>query len=90
MMEQMTVNSLLSLLNTISDAGYGDMPIFIGKKYPLLDSALAIDHRRDKLIIRNNYYDEKMAEGLRKARQGIDQIYHSYLADCLRAGMMEE
>lgn len=59
MQEQMTVDSLLGLLNAISEAGHGSMPIFIGEKYQLLDSALMIDHHRDKLIIRNNYYDEK-------------------------------
>ena len=57
----MTIDSLLGILTAISEAGHGSMPIFIGEKYPLLDSALIIDHLRDKLIIRNNYYDEKMA-----------------------------
>ena len=51
MQEQMTVDSLLGLLNAISEAGHGSMPIFIGEKYPLLDSALTINHHRDKLII---------------------------------------
>lgn len=90
MQEQMTIDSLLGILTSISEAGHGSMPIFIGEKYPLLDSALIIDHLRDKLIIRNNYYDEKMAEALSKARGDLGKIYYTYLADCLKAGTMEE
>ena len=90
MQEQMTVDSLLGLLNAISEAGHGSLPIFIGEKYPLLNSALMIDHHRDKLIIRNNYYDEKMAEALSKARSDLGKIYYTYLSDCLKAGEMEE
>ena len=40
MQEQMTIDSLLGILTAISEAGHGSMPIFIGEKYPLLDSAL--------------------------------------------------
>ena len=90
MQEQMTIDSLLGILTAISEAGPGSMPIFIGEKYPLLDSALIIDHLRDKLIIRNNYYDEKMAEALSKARSDLGKIYYTYLADCFKAGEMEE
>ena len=90
MQEQMTVDSLLGLLNAISEAGHGGMPIFIGKKYPLLDSALVIDHRQDKLMLENNYYDEKMTEALSKARSDLGKIYYTYLANCLKAGEMEE
>lgn len=90
MQEQMTVDSLLGLLNAISEAGYGSMPIFIGEKYPLLDSALTINYYQDKLIIRNNYYDEKMVEALSKARSDLGKIYYTYLADCIKCGEMEE
>ncbi len=90
MMEQMTVNSLLSMLNTLSGAGYGHMPIFLGENYPLLNSTLTVDCRTNTLMIRNDYYDEKMGEALRKARDGLSEIYRNYIADCLEAGMIKE
>ena len=90
MQEQMTVNSLLSMLNTLSRAGHGDMPIFLGTSYPLLKDAVLVDLIGCTLQIRNTYYDEKMAEALRKASSDLGQIYHAYLLDCLRAGMLEE
>lgn len=83
MQEQMTVNALLSLLNTLSGAGYGDMPIFLDENYPLLNNTLTVDCRTNKLMIRNDYYDEKMGEALRKARDGLGEIYRNYIADCL-------
>ena len=90
MMEQMTVNSLLSILNTLSRAGHGDMPIFLGANYPLLNSGLTVDCWTNKLMIRNDYYDEKMGEALRKARDGLGEIYRNYIEDCLEASMIEE
>lgn len=87
---QFTVDSLLTLLNTISQAGYGHMPIVIGEQYPLLKDALAVDYRENKLMIRNTYYNEKMEAAVRKAIDDTKCVFTTFIADCYKAGMMKE
>lgn len=87
MSKQITVNQLLNKLNTLSQNGYGDMPIFLGEKYPLLENSISISQYENKLRIRNTYYDEKMAEAIRKAVYGLDSIYRTYITDCCAAGV---
>lgn len=86
MSKQITVNQLLNKLNTLSQNGYGDMPIFLGEKYPLSEDSISISQCENKLRIRNTYYDEKMTEAIRKAVYGLDSIYRTYITDCYAAG----
>lgn len=86
MSKQITVNQLLNKLNALSQNGYGDMPIFLGEKYPLLENSITISQYENKLWIRNAYYDEKMTEAIRKAVYGLDSIYRTYITDCFAAG----
>ena len=86
MSEQMTVDQLLEKLSSISRNGHGDMPIFLGEKYPLLEDALVVCVYENKLLISNTYYDKKIAEALRKAADGMKSVYRTYLEDCYKAG----
>lgn len=86
MSKQITVNQLLNKLNTLSQSGYGDMPIFLGEKYPLLEDSISVNPRENKLQIRNTYYDEKMTEAIRKAVYGLDSVCRTYITDCYAAG----
>lgn len=91
MSKQMTVDQLLEKLSGISQSGYGDMPIVLGEKYPLLEDAIGICFYERKLQIRNTYYDKKMTEALRKAAENMESVYRTYLEDCYKVGMeMEE
>lgn len=84
--KQFTVDSLRNLLTCISDAGHGDMDIFIGENYPLMDDAVVTDFYHNKISIKNTYYDEQMAEAMRRARDDMAAVYRRYLQDCYGAG----
>lgn len=86
MNNQMTVDQLLKRLNTLSQNGYGDMFIFLGKEYPLSEDSITISPYENKLWIRNTYYDEKMTEAMRKAVDNLDTICRTYISDCYAAG----
>ena len=86
MRKQFTVDSLRNLLVQISDAGYGDMEIFIGENYPLMDDAVVTDFYHNKMTLKNTYYDKQMAEAMRRARDDIAAVYRRYLQDCYEAG----
>lgn len=86
MRKQFTVDSLRNLLTRISDAGHGDMDIFIGENYPLMDDAVVTDFYHNKISIKNTYYDEQMAEAMRRARDDMAAVYRRYLQDCYGAG----
>lgn len=86
MRKQFTVDSLRNLLAQVSYAGYGDMEIFIGENYPLIDDAVVTDFYNNKMTIKNTYYDEQMAEAMRRARDDIAAVYRRYLQDCYEAG----
>lgn len=86
MRKQFTVDSLCNLLTRISDAGHGDMEIFIGENYPLIDDAVVTDFYHNKMTIKNTYYDEQMAEAMRRARDDMAAVYRRYLQDCYGAG----
>lgn len=91
MSKQMTVDQLLEKLSSISRSGHGDMLIFLGENYPLLEDAIGILVIKNRLQIRNTYYDKKMTEALRKAAENMESVYRTYLEDCYKAGMeMEE
>lgn len=86
MRKQFTVDSLCNLLAQISYAGYGNMEIFIGENYPLMDDAVVTDFYNNKITIKNAYYDEQMAEAMRRARDDMAAVYRRYLQDCYEAG----
>ena len=86
MRKQFTVDSLRNLLAQISYAGYGNMEIFIGENYPLMDDAVITDFYNNKITIKNAYYDEQMAEAMRRARDDMAAVYRRYLQDCYEAG----
>lgn len=86
MNNQMTVDKLLERLSNLSQNGYGNMPIFLGEKYPLLEDSITISPYENKMWIRNTYYDEKMTEAMRKAVDGLDTICRTYISDCYAAG----
>lgn len=86
MRKQFTVDSLRNLLTQISYAGYGNMEIFIGENYPLMDDAVATNFYYNKMTIKNTYYDWQMAEAMRRARDDMAAVYRRYLQDCYEAG----
>lgn len=86
MRKQYTVDSLRDLLIRISDAGHGDMDVFIGENYPLMDDAIVIDFYHNTMKIKNTYYDEQMAAAMRYARDDIAAVYRRYLQNCCEAG----
>lgn len=86
MRKQCTVDSLCDLLIRISDAGHGDMDVFIGENYPLIDDAIVIDFYHNTMKIKNTYYDEQMGEAMRRARDDMAAVYRRYLQDCYGAG----
>ena len=83
---QITVSRLLNMLDELSMNGFGDMPMFLGENYPLLEDSICVNPRENKLHIRNTYYDEKMAEAMRKAINGMEDVHRTYIADCYKAG----
>lgn len=86
MRKQFTVDSLRNLLAQISYAGYGNMEIVIGENYPLMDDAVVTNFYYNKMTIKNTYYDEQMAEAMRRARDDMAAVYRRYLQDCYEAG----
>ena len=38
------------------------------------------------MTIKNTYYDEQMAEAMRRARDDMAAVYRRYLQDCYGAG----
>ncbi len=86
MRKQFTVDSLCDLLTRISAAGFGDLGIFLGENCPLSDDAVVTDIYDNKVTIKNTYYDERMAEAIRRARDDMDSVYKRYLHDCYEAG----
>lgn len=86
MRKQFTVDSLRNLLTRISYAGFGDMEIFIGENYPLMDDAVVTDFYHNKISIKNTYYDEQMAAAMKYARDDMAAVYRRYLQNCYEAG----
>lgn len=82
---QITVSRLLNMLDELSMNGFGDMPVFLGENYPLLEDSISVNPRENKLQIRNTYYDEKMTEAIRKAIYGMEDVHRAYIADCYKA-----
>lgn len=83
---QITVSKLLNILDGLLQSGFGDAPVFLGENYPLLEDSISVNLCENKLHIRNTYYDEKMAEAMRKAVYGLDSVCRTYITDCYAAG----
>ena len=83
---QITVSRLLNMLDELSMNGFGDTPVFLGENYPLLEDSISVNPSENKLYIRNTYYDEKMAEAIKKAINGMEDVRRAYIADCYKAG----
>lgn len=83
----MTVDKLLEILSNFSQNGYGNMPIFLGEQYPLLEDSVIFSPYENKLYFRNTYYDEKMTEAMRKAIDGLNTVCRTYVSDCYAAGI---
>lgn len=83
---QITVSKLMDILDDLSQSGFGDVLVFLGENYPLLEDSISVNLRENKLRIRNTYYDEKMAEAMRKAINGMKDVHRTYIADCYKAG----
>ena len=83
---QITVSKLLNILDGLLQSGFGDAPVFLGENYPLLEDSISANLCENKLHIRNTYYDEKMAEAMRKAINGMEDVHRTYIADCYKAG----
>lgn len=60
--------------------------MFLGENYPLLEDSISVNPHENKLQIRNTYYNEKMAEAIKKAINGMEDIYRAYIIDCYKAG----
>ena len=76
---QITVSRLLNMLDELSMNGFGDMPVFLGENYPLLEDSISVNPSENKLYIKNTYYDEKMAEAIKKAINGMEDVYLSLI-----------
>lgn len=83
---QITVSQLLNMLDKLSMNGFGDMPVFLGENYPLLEDSISVNPSENKLYIRNTYYDKKMAEAIKKAINGMEDVHRAYITDCFKAG----
>lgn len=83
---QITVSKLVDILDDLSQRGFGDAPVFLGENYPLLEDSISVNPSTNKLYIRNTYYDEKMAEAIKKAINGMEDVHRAYIADCCKAG----
>ena len=85
--DQLTVDKLKNYLENISVNGYGDMPIFLGEKTPLLENALGINFLEKKVLIRNRYYDRAIADNATKLKETIGKAISDYILNCGIVGM---
>lgn len=84
---QITVSKLLNILDGLSMNGFGDMPVFLGENYPLLEDSISVNPRENKLKIRNTNYDNRMAEAMTKTIKELENIRKTYISECILAGM---
>ena len=81
-----TVDDFKNILDSLSDHGFGSMPILLGTGAPLLEDSICINYLENKLLIRNSYYDKKLADAAEKLKDSINKDIKTYLADCYYAG----
>lgn len=86
--EQCTVNDLKIILDDLSNAGYSDMPIFLGNTTPLLKEAIGINFSFNKgVYFKNTYYDKDLTDCANRLKSTIDVAIKTYLSDCYHSGM---
>lgn len=85
--EQYTVKELKNLLDELSDSGYGDMLIFLGKKTPLLDDSVCVKHGPNAgIYIKNTYYEDELVKNADELKNAIDIAIRTYLVNCYFSG----
>lgn len=85
--EQYTVKELKNLLDELSDSGYGDMLIFLGKKTPLLDDSVCVKHGPNAgIYIKNTYYEDELIKNADELKNAIDIAIRTYLVNCYFSG----
>lgn len=85
--EQYTVKELKNLLDELSDSGYGDMLIFLGKKTPLLDDSVCVEHGPNAgIYIKNTYYEDELVKNADELKNAIDIAIRTYLVNCYFSG----
>lgn len=85
--ECLTVDSLKTYLEKLSEAGHGDAMIFMGKSAPIHRDALCFEGMFNRLTICNTYYDRKLADATERAKNDLQRVITTYLADCYDAGI---
>lgn len=81
-----TVDEFKKILVSLSDGGFGNMPILLGTNTPLLEDSISINYLENKLLIRNSYYDKQLADAAEKLKDSISKDIKTYYADCYCAG----
>ena len=81
-----TVDEFKKILDSLSDHGFGSMPILLGTDTPLLEDSIYIDYLENKLLIRNLYYDKQLVDAAEKLKDSISKDIKTYLSDCYCAG----
>lgn len=89
MNEQIKVDDLKEFLESLSNNGYGNMPIFIGS-YPLLGDTVNINFMKNEMRINNTYYDEQMVKAMQKLRETITNACTQYINECYKAGKIDD
>lgn len=85
--ECLTVDSLKIYLEKLSEAGHGDAMIFMGKSAPIYHNALCFEGMFNRVTICNTYYDRKLADAMKRAKNDLQRVITTYLADCYDAGI---
>lgn len=81
------VKDLKELLDSLSDNGYGDMPIYLGDKTPLLKDAVCIDFSCNTgLHFKNTYYNKELVDSANELKNTLDVAVKKYVSRCYNAG----
>ena len=81
-----TVDEFKKILDSLSDHGFGSMPILLGTGTPLLEDSICVNYLENKVLIRNLYYDKQLVDAAEKLKDSISKDVKTYLADCYYAG----
>ena len=82
-----TVDRLKMILDSLSDNGYGNMTIILGKDVPITRDAVSINYYENKLLIRNTYYDRQLTEAADELKNTIEEAARRYVRECYYAGV---
>ena len=81
-----TVDEFKKILDSLSDGGFGNMPILLGTETPLLEDSIYINYLENKMLIRNSYYDKQLVDAAEKLKDSISKDIKTYYSDCYCAG----